>query len=155
MIVCFGLRHFRFKRSNFLWGFIKCYDDDIIFSLLNICRYSIAEANSSQGLMNTLTISSLTRDDGGDYSCIASNKYGSSSLRVQLSVFGKFESFEEKKQISNSWVSCELWRIIFYCNDIKWPMGTKQPLITWEELLLPPSIPRLTQYYNSIIGPYS
>ena len=69
----------------------------LYFHYHTFCRYSIAEANSSQGLMNTLTISSLTRDDGGDYSCIASNKYGSSSLRVHLSVFGKFESFEEKK----------------------------------------------------------
>ena len=52
-------------------------------------RYSIAEANSSKGMMNTLTISDVTRDDGGDYNCIASNKYGSAALRVHLSVFGE------------------------------------------------------------------
>ena len=51
-------------------------------------RFSIAEANSSRGLMNTLTIARLTRDDGGDYNCIASNKHGSASLSVNFAVFG-------------------------------------------------------------------
>ncbi len=40
--------------------------------------------------MNTLTIARLTRDDGGDYNCIASNKHGSASLSVNFAVFGKF-----------------------------------------------------------------
>ena len=39
--------------------------------------------------MNTLTIARLTRDDGGDYNCIASNKHGSASLSVNFAVFGK------------------------------------------------------------------
>ena len=41
--------------------------------------------------MNTLTISGLSRQDGGEYTCIASNQFGSASLRVHLSVFGECE----------------------------------------------------------------
>ena len=52
-------------------------------------RFSIVEANTSTGLMNSLTISSVTRSDGGDYTCIASNKFGSAALEVKLSVFGE------------------------------------------------------------------
>ena len=39
--------------------------------------------------MNTLTIARLTREDGGDYNCIASNKHGSAELSVNFAVFGK------------------------------------------------------------------
>jgi len=53
----------------------------------NTERYSIVEANSSTGVMNTLTISDVTRADGREFACIASNKFGSKSLPVYLSVY--------------------------------------------------------------------
>ena len=46
--------------------------------------------------MNTLTIARLTRDDGGDYNCIASNKHGSASLSVNFAVFGKLRVYNGK-----------------------------------------------------------
>ena len=52
-------------------------------------RFTIVEANTSRGVMNSLTISSVSREDGGDYTCIASNKFGSAALEVKLSVYGE------------------------------------------------------------------
>ena len=52
-------------------------------------RYEIAQANSSLGLMSTLTISKVSRTDGKEYKCVASNQYGTDILPVHLSVFGK------------------------------------------------------------------
>ena len=52
-------------------------------------RLTIVEANTSRGVMNSLTISSVSREDGGDYTCIASNKFGSAALEVKLSVYGE------------------------------------------------------------------
>ena len=54
----------------------------------DLFRYSIVEANSSAGVMNTLTISDVTRADGREFTCIASNKFGSKALPVYLSVYG-------------------------------------------------------------------
>ena len=36
-----------------------------------------------------LTVQGVTRADGGDYSCVASNKHGSAALTVHLDVFGE------------------------------------------------------------------
>ena len=62
-----------------------------------ISRFSIAEANSTEGLMNTLTISRLSREDGGDYNCIASNKHGSASLSVNFAVFGELRVLQRSE----------------------------------------------------------
>ena len=74
-------------------------------------RFSIVEANTSTGLMNTLTISSVTRSDGGAYTCIASNKFGSAALDVKLSVYGEIISISVV-------VPPELHNIIFSLNHI-------------------------------------
>ena len=62
----------------------------LILEHLIIYRYSIAEANSSDGVMNTLTILDVTREDGQAYTCLASNKFGSEALPVYLFVFGNY-----------------------------------------------------------------
>ena len=53
----------------------------------NTKRFTIAEANSSSGLMNSLTIRDVSREDGGKFICIASNQFGSQALPTFLAVF--------------------------------------------------------------------
>ncbi|XP_023335862.1 Down syndrome cell adhesion molecule-like protein Dscam2 [Eurytemora carolleeae] len=50
-------------------------------------RFSFASANSSEGVMNTLTIRNVQRQDGREYTCFASNRFGSQYLTVQLAVY--------------------------------------------------------------------
>ncbi|XP_040566562.1 cell adhesion molecule Dscam1 isoform X3 [Lepeophtheirus salmonis] len=49
-------------------------------------RYSIVEANSSGGVLSTLTIRSVRRSDSGEFICEAGNDFGTSSISIFLSV---------------------------------------------------------------------
>ncbi|CAB4062778.1 DSCAM [Lepeophtheirus salmonis] len=49
-------------------------------------RYSIVEANSSGGVLSTLTIRSVRRSDSGEFICEAGNDFGTSSISIFISV---------------------------------------------------------------------